>query len=102
MHQHLAGTQTRHAFIPHRQGRKHCCLFLMFLIAHKAEGAARKEPALTLHCFNSAAREPSHCPETMNCQEPNYSQKISSTAETLKKCIILSVSNAREQAGEGQ
>lgn len=52
MHQHLAGMQTKHAFIPHRQGCKHCKLLLMFLIAHKA---TRKDPALTLHCFNSTA-----------------------------------------------
>lgn len=73
MHQHLAGTQTKHAFIPHRQGCKHCRLLLMFLIAHKAT-----RRSLPLSFTASTAR----------LQEPNCSQDLSSTAETLQKCAI--------------
>lgn len=64
--QHLAGTQTRHALTP-QQGCNHGWLFLTSLIAHKAKGTARKQPA---HA-SAASPVPSHCPQTMNFPETN-------------------------------
>lgn len=74
---------------PHGQRWDQGCLFLTFLIACKAEGAAGKESALALCCFPSAVPAPSHRPETMHLPAPKQAQAARSTAHPLQKRVIL-------------